>query len=72
MHNLIRHPRIPDATPWQDHVLQLLADISLAHALQRVEGLITPDREVCSRCGCLCLPDEHCPMCTPQAHKGVR
>lgn len=23
--------------------------------------------ECCQRCGCLCLPGEHCPVCQPRA-----
>lgn len=28
------------------------------------------DRELCIACGCLCLPDEHCPMCLVQRAAG--
>lgn len=41
---------------------QLHADNRAAHLTWEQAN----ERELCIACGCLCLPDEHCPMCRAQ------
>lgn len=45
----------------------VLAEVRTQAALDR---LANPTRVCCDECGCLCLPDEQCPVCRVERASG--
>lgn len=59
------HPLVAPRVHPGDVLPELLANIAAAlpFALIAHRAAPGPVRETCLACGCLCLPDEHCPGC---------